>query len=198
MPIRCLIVEDEVMFAHMLAGMLRGIPGLAVAGIAHTCTDGLLADEELQPDLLLIDLALPDGSGLDVARQAARRDPTSRTIVLSGEASTFVVPAVLRDHIHAVVEKTKAYTALQRQVVELLATDSGAGAPADPEALLSPRERDVFRQLGLGLLSKQIADRLGIAPATVALHRKRIAGKLNARGAKLVRLAALHHRAQAS
>jgi two-component system response regulator DctR len=63
--------------------------------------------------------------------------------------------------------------------------------------LLSPRERDVFRQLGLGLLSKQIADRLGIAPATVALHRKRIAGKLNARGSALVRLASLHHRADA-
>jgi DNA-binding NarL/FixJ family response regulator len=190
-------VEDEVMFAHLLAGMLRGIPGLIVAGMTHTRADGLLADEELQPDLLLVDLALPDGSGLDVARQAARRDKDSRTIVLSGQASTFVVPAILQNHIHAVVEKTKAYSVLQRQVVELLATDSTDLEQADPEALLSPRERDVFRQLGLGLLNKQIADRLGIATATVALHRKRIAGKLNARGSKLVRLAVLHHRADA-
>ena len=185
------------MFAHLLAGMLRGIPGLIVAGMTHTRADGLLADEELQPDLLLVDLALPDGSGLDVARQAARRDKDSRTIVLSGQASTFVVPAILQNHIHAVVEKTKAYSVLQRQVVELLATDSTDLEQADPEALLSPRERDVFRQLGLGLLNKQIADRLGIATATVALHRKRIAGKLNARGSKLVRLAVLHHRADA-
>lgn len=197
MACRCLIVEDEIMFAHMLAGMLRGIPGLEVAGIAHSLKEALPACEELKPDLLVFDLKLPDGNGVDVARQLARENPKSRSIVLSGQAAVFVLPPALRNHIHAVVEKTKAYSVLQREVIQLLAMNSAATAPADPEAVLSPREREVFRELGRGLMNKQIADRLGISTGTVAIHRKRIAAKLDKRGAELVRLATLHHRADA-
>ena len=181
----------------MLAGMLRGIPGLNVAGVVHTRKDGLSTDENLQPDLLIVDLALPDGNGLDVARQATRRDPSARTIIISGEASTFVAPTALRRHIHAVIEKTNAYSVLHRQVLDYLSTHSNVEGTAHPEKALTPRELEIFRELGHGLINKQIADRLGISPATVALHRKRIAAKLNVRGAELVRLASLHHRADA-
>lgn len=198
MPCRCLIVEDEVMFAHMLAGMLRGIGGLEVVGIAHNRADGLSACEEHRPDLLVLDLALPDGEGVDVARKLARKNPQSRSIVLSGQAATFVLPRGLRTHIHAVIEKTKAYSVLQREVLQFLAAQSGAAPATDPESVLSAREREVFRELGRGQANKQIAQRLGIASATVALHRKRIAAKLKTRGAELVRLASLHHRADAA
>lgn len=198
MPCRCLIVEDEVMFAHMLAGMLRGIGGLEVVGIAHNRADGLSACEEHRPDLLVLDLALPDGEGVDVARKLAREHPQSRSIVLSGQAATFVLPRGLRTHIHAVIEKTKAYSVLQREVLQFLAAQSGAAPATDPESVLSAREREVFRELGRGQANKQIAQRLGIASATVALHRKRIAAKLKTRGAELVRLASLHHRADAA
>ena len=198
MPARCLIVEDEMMFAHMLAGMLRGIPGLAVEGIAHTREDALRIEAESAPDLLVLDVTLPDGTGVDVARQAARRNPDSRSIILSGQSSTFVVPRGLHDHIHAVVDKTRAYAVLQREVLHFLSARAEQTGRPDPHSLLSPREREVFRELGQGLLNKQIADRLGISPATVGLHRKRIAAKLKVRGAALVRLASLHHRADAA
>lgn len=197
MSARCLIVEDEIMFAHMLAGMLRGIPGLVVEGIAHTTEEALRLDAESAPDLLVLDLALPDGHGLDVARQAARRNPDSRSIILSGQASTFVVPRGLQDHIYAVVDKTKAYSVLQREVLQFLSARADQAGHPDPAAVLSPREREVFHELGHGLLNKEIADRLGISPGTVGLHRKRIAAKLKVRGSALVRLASLHHRADA-
>jgi DNA-binding NarL/FixJ family response regulator len=197
MPCRCLIIEDEVMFAHMLAGMLRGIGGLEVVGLAHSRADGLRACEEHEPDLLVLDLALPDGNGVDVARHLARQKPDSRSIILSGQAATFVHPRGLQRHIHAVIDKTKAYSVLQREVLQLLAASSGADATTDPAAALSARESEVFRELGRGQTNKEIAQRLGIATATVALHRKRIAAKLKTRGPDLVRLASLHHRADA-
>ena len=197
MPARCLIVEDEMMFAQMLAGMLRGIPGLVVEGIAHTSEEALRIDAESAPELLVLDLALPDGHGLDVARQAARRNPDSRSIILSSQASTFVVPRGLQDHIYAVVDKTKAYSVLQREVLQFLSARADRTGRPDPTAVLSPREREVFHELGHGLLNKEIADRLGISPGTVGLHRKRIAAKLKVRGSALVRLASLHHRADA-
>ena len=196
MPARCLIVEDEMMFAQMLAGMLRGIPGLVVEGIAHTSEEALRIDAESAPELLVLDLALPDGHGLDVARQAARRNPDSRSIILSSQASTFVVPRGLQDHIYAVVDKTKAYSVLQREVLQFLSARADRTGRPDPTAVLSPREREVFHELGHGLLNKEIADRLGISPGTVGLHRKRIAAKLKVRGSALVRLASLHHRAE--
>jgi DNA-binding NarL/FixJ family response regulator len=198
MPLRCLVVEDEVMFSQMLAGLLRGITGLEVVGIARTCADAISACDDLRPDLLILDLALPDGNGVDVARHLAASNQAARSIVLSGQASTFVVPADLpAEHVHGVVDKTKAYSVLQREVLQLVATESEAGSPADPAAALSARESEVFRELGRGQTNKQIAERLGISPATVALHRKRVASKLNARGPELVRLATLHHRADA-
>ena len=150
------------------------------------------AVEQSGPDLLVLDLALPDGSGTDVARRAARLHPDSRSIILSALASTFVVPSGLRLHIHGVVEMTKAYSALQREVMDFLATRSGL-AHHDPKTSLSPREREVFWELCHGLINKQIACRLGISAATVAMHRKRIAAKLKVRGPALVRLASLHH-----
>jgi DNA-binding NarL/FixJ family response regulator len=143
---------------------------------------------------LVLDLALPDGDGTEVARQLAKRNPQARTIILSGQAATFVVPRVLRSHVQAVVEKTKAYSVLQREVLQILSANSAASATPDPDAALSKREREVFRELGRGQTNKEIAGRLGISPATVALHRKRVAAKLNARGSELVRLATLHHR----
>lgn len=197
MPTRCLIVEDEMMFAHMLAGMLRGIPGLVVEAIAHTSEDALRIDAESAPELLVLDLALPDGHGLEVARQAARRNPDSCSIILSSQASTFVVPRGLQHHIYAVVDKTKAYSVLQREVLQFLSTRADEAGRPDPAAALSPREGEVFRELGHGLINKEIADRLGISPGTVGLHRKRIAAKLKVRGSALVRLASLHHRADA-
>jgi two-component system response regulator NreC len=167
---------------------------LQVVDIAHTQADGLRASEEHEPDLLVLDLALPDGDGTEVARQLAKRNPQARTIILSGQAATFVVPRVLRSHVQAVVEKTKAYSVLQREVLQILSANSAASATPDPDAALSKREREVFRELGRGQTNKEIAGRLGISPATVALHRKRVAAKLNARGSELVRLATLHHR----
>ena len=197
MSCRCLIVEDEVMFAQMLAGMLRGIRGLRVVEIAHNRADGLRACEEHEPDLLVLDLSLPDGDGVHVARTLARNNPKSRSIILSGQAATFVLPRGLRTHVHAVIEKTKAYSVLQREVLQVLSANSGHAATADPESALSTRESEVFRELGRGQTNKEIAKRLGISAATVALHRKRIAAKLNTRGPDLVRLATLHHRADA-
>ena len=196
MPSRCLIVEDEIMFAQMLAGMLRGIPGLSVEGMAHTRKDALDACAKIEPDILVLDLKLPDGQGIDVARKLAKEKPGARVIILSAQAATFVVPPGLYNQVHAVVEKTKAYEVLQREILQLLAAETGA-ASADPLAALSPRERDVFRELGRGLMNKQIAAELGISEATVGIHRKRIAAKLNARGSELIRLASLYHRADA-
>jgi DNA-binding NarL/FixJ family response regulator len=189
---RCVIVEDEVMFAQMLAAMLQSVRGLEVAALTHTAAEGVAACREFEPELLILDLGLPDGNGMQVAREAIKARSESRIIVLSSQAATFVAPAALNRSIHAVIDKTRAYEELQREVLSLWRDQAPGSAPSQPEDVLTSRELEVFRLLGKGLMSKEMASELGISPATVALHRKRIASKLRVRGSELLNFAALH------
>lgn len=198
MSMKCVIVEDQTMFLQMLHNMLGAIPQLKVAATARSKAEAIAACEEHLPDLLVLDLALPDGEGIAVARKLCKLKPSSRTIILSGEASTFVCPADLQSHVHAVLDKTQAFDALAEEIKALLPRTRGA-APArrggDIRANLSAREYEIFALIGRGLLSKEIADTLRISPLTVQSHRKKIAERLGTSGAELVQQALRNYHA---
>lgn len=190
---KCVLVEDEVMFAQMLAAMLQSVRGLEIVASVHTVEAGMAACQEHRPDVLILDLGLPDGEGLQVASKAAHVRPDTRIIVLSSQAASFVAPAALNHCVHAVVDKARTYAVLQRELVALMR--EGPTGAAQPEEVLSPRELEVFHLLGRGLMSKEIGAELGIATETVSLHRKKIASKLHIHGSELMRFATLHQAA---
>lgn len=193
--IRCLLVEDQVMFLGLLQQVLQAIAGLQVAAVATTATAAIQAMESHRLDLLILDLALPDRPGLEVAEHLQSLRPEARLIVLSGQASTFVCPPHLEAMLQAVIDKTSAFHDLQREIDRLLQVPAASWADEpgepDPIACLTPRERDVLALLGQGCSSKAIAQVLGLSLATVHTHRRNLAGKLNLSGAELVRLAVL-------
>ena len=186
------------MFRQMLVNMLLTVRGLEVAGVARTAAEAVAACEELEPDLLLLDLALPDGSGLKAARHLAKLKPDARILILSGEASTFVCPKDLARHIHAVVDKTQAFDELAAEIRALVpaAKSRVANNPAaetDVREILTPKEFEIFALMGRGMLSKEIAATLSISSHTVQAHRKTIATKLGTTGSELVQQAIRHH-----
>ena len=195
MQLRCLIIEDQLMFLQMLEGMLRTLPHIRVVATAQSESEGITACNLHEPDLLLLDLSLPDGSGLKVARHLSKIKPSSRSIILSGESSTFVCPTDLNRHIHAVLDKTQAFDDLASELQALLPEARGLPASKrfDPRGSLSPREYEIFQLIGHGLLSKEIGDRLSISTHTVQSHRKQIASKLGTTGAELLKVALRHH-----
>lgn len=196
MGLTCVIVEDQTMFRQMLHNMLRGTPGLRVSAAAASAAEGIRACERHQPDLLVLDLALPDGSGVDVARRLARTNPAARVIILSGEASTFVCPADLRDAVHAVLDKTQAFDDLAAELKTLLPKARGGSSSARNHEVrdrLSGREYEIFLLVGRGLLSKEIGEKLHISPQTVQTHRRKMAEKLGTTGAEFVQLAIKHY-----
>jgi DNA-binding NarL/FixJ family response regulator len=198
MGLRCLVVEDQLMFRQMLVNMLLTVRGLEVAGVAGTAAQAMEACETLEPDLLLLDLALPDGSGLKAARHLAKLKPAARILILSGEASTFVCPKDLSRKIHAVVDKTQAFDELAAEIRALIpSTKTGASMQprdvADVRAILTPKEFEIFALMGRGMLSKEIAAALDITTNTVQAHRKTIAAKLGTTGNELVQQAIRHH-----
>ena len=196
MSLRCVILEDQTMFLQLLAGMVRTTPGLDLVGTFSGVTKAREYVSQHSVDLLILDLALPVGQGVTVLKMAAKKNPKVKCIVLSGHASQFVCPADLRSHVRAVVDKTQAYGSLHKEISEILEPAAEVRAGAGPRDQLTQREYDVFCLVGRGRMSKEIAEKLGIAVRTVETHRKAICRKLKVSGPELVRQASVYLQTQ--
>lgn len=183
------------MFLELLAGMMTLHGGIKVVARAHDVASGRAACMTQKPDVLILDLALPDGDGLEVARAAILANPAGRVIVVSGQASDFVCPGWLNDNMQAVISKNDAFESLRRELDEITRTPSEA-ADGDETSwslnTLTEREAEVFRMIGEGLGSRAMAERLGLSEHTIQTHRKRIAAKLGATGYEVTRRAIAH------
>jgi DNA-binding NarL/FixJ family response regulator len=190
------IVDDHHLFR---AGVRTELDGLVrVLGDAATVEDAVRCVVELEPDVVLLDVQMPGGGGVEVIRQVALRRPAQRFLALSVSDAAEDVIAIIRAGARGYVTKTisgEELAAAVRRVAEGDAVfsprlagfvlDAFAGAaslpPAevDPELdQLSPREREVLRHIARGYLYKEIALRLGISAKTVEAHVSAVLRKL--------------------
>lgn len=190
---RLVIVEDHEMVLQLLKGVLETIPGVQVVGTARGVAEGVRTCESYKPDTLILDLGLPDGDGVTIAREALKTNPEVKIIILSGHAATLVCPRDVQPSIHAIVEKKRAYSVLEARVQELMNGEHQAAShrTQNLEELLSRKEVRVFELLGAGQSNKQISDTLKIAENTVKTHRRNIAAKLGVHGGELIHRGAL-------
>ncbi len=182
------------MFAQVLANLISAQFGFEISGLATSLGQTTALLEQHQPDLLILDLELGDGSGLALLHKLQNQSTRPSVIVVSGHVSTFYCPEHLQSLIAGVVDKSQAFEAIVTVIRQLLTKRGVAlppSVPASVHARLTARERDVFDLLGTGLTSKQIASALNLSVRTVETHRKHIAGKAGVSGAELMRLATL-------
>lgn len=196
MALRCVVVEDQVMFLQLLVAMLRTQPNLEVVATAQGVEQAIALCASQSPDLLILDLALPDGDGIAVMEALIEQPDPPSVIVLSGQASSFVCPRQLTPLLHAVVDKTRAYSDLTTEIQRLLhppveAPEQADAATPTGRRPLTVREQEVFNLIGQGLTNRTIASMLGLSLRTVETHRKNITVKMGAKGGELVRMAAL-------
>ncbi|MFZ4589257.1 MAG: response regulator transcription factor [Terrimicrobiaceae bacterium] len=185
--LRCVVVEDSVMFRDLAAAMLEAENLIEVVARAETKKAGTLACREHLPDLLMLDLALPDGGGFPVAELLAKIRPEARTIIVSGEAATFRCPPAMRPFVFSVIHKSQAFLTLRGEIEKLHGIFFGKKKGASSGlGWLSAREREVVEWLGRGASTKEIAAAMGISTQTVESHRKRIAAKLGMSASRLV------------
>jgi DNA-binding NarL/FixJ family response regulator len=197
MALRCVVVEDQVMFLQLLVALLRTQPNLEVVATAQGVEEAIAVCAEHTPDLLILDLALPDGDGLSVVQLLRDLEEPPAVIVLSGQASSFVCPRELTPLVQAVVDKTRAYADLSTEIQRLLQPvaepqQAGDAAAVSRLSLLTIREQQVFSLIGKGHTNRAIAELLGLSLRTMETHRKNITVKMGAKGGELVRLAALN------
>lgn len=195
----CVVVEDQGLFLEMLGGMLNMRGGLRVVASAQNVAEGKSACTKYRPDLLVLDLDLPDGTGLDVARHLLRINPDARVMVVSGHSSDFVCPAWLDKNLQAIISKNDTFAALRVELDEILAVENTVARPRDKkpftEKPLTQREAEIFALMGEGLTSKEIGGRLNLSENTVQAHRKRIALKLGTTGTELLQRAIMQRQA---
>ncbi len=190
------IVDDHHLFR---AGVRAELDGLVeVLGDAATVEEAVRCILEFKPDVVLLDVQMPGGGGVEVIRQVAATAPAQRFLALSVSDAAEDVIAIIRSGARGYVTKTISGAELAdavRRVAEGDAVfsprlagfvlDAFAGAaslpPAevDPELdQLSPREREVLRHIARGYLYKEIALRLGISSKTVEAHVSAVLRKL--------------------
>lgn len=116
-----MLVEDDPLLRELLSEVLQSHPATEMLGNVGTAAEGIAIGLQRTPDLLVLDLNLPDGNGLDVALAVAGRRADTQVIVLSAEASCFVCPPQLRPMLRGVIDKIHAYEALPAEINDLLA-----------------------------------------------------------------------------
>jgi DNA-binding NarL/FixJ family response regulator len=190
---RVVIVDDHELFR---AGVRAGLEGrVQIAGAAASVDEAVALIAEQRPDVVLLDVHMPDGGGVAVLRRAAEAGTTARFLALSvsdaaedviatiragarGYVTKSISPEDLADAIRRVHEGDAVFS--PRLAGFVLDAFAGATpAPADPDLdQLTAREREVLRHLARGYMYKEIAHRLGISAKTVEAHVSSVLRKL--------------------
>jgi DNA-binding NarL/FixJ family response regulator len=208
---RVFLVDDHPLVREWLASMVALEPDLEVCGQAEAAAAALAAVPQARPDLMVVDLSLPRGSGLDLIKNMQAQFPAVRLLVLSMHDEASVAERAFRAGAHGYAVKRESGPRIIdgiRTVLEgkfyaspsLMAQLAGrmfggaAHSGGSPEDLLSDREIEVFRLRGQGRSPKEIADRLGVSVKTIASYDARIKEKLGLGDAgELMREAVLWH-----
>jgi two-component system response regulator NreC len=211
MPIKIALVDDHHIFRAGLRAILADMPDLEIVGEASDARQAYVLVDATQPDLVVLDVVLPDGDGIAVTREIRRRAPDTRVLVLTMQTSELAVSRALAAGASGFVLKTDDPLEIKRAVDVVMtgrrhvspafgdrAAELVAGAPQtaseaqDPLGSLSRREREVCDLVLRGLSNQAVAEALCISIKTVETHRARINQKLGVHSTgQLIRLAAL-------
>jgi two-component system, NarL family, nitrate/nitrite response regulator NarL len=123
--IECLLVEDEPLLRQLLGQILEAHPSIHLLGSVGNVAEAIALCQIKSPELLILDLNLPDGSGMEVAVANTTHRSDTKVIVLSAEAGCFVCPRDLRPMVCGVVDKINAFVQLPAEIDEIVA-DGGA------------------------------------------------------------------------
>lgn len=197
--IRIVLADDHAVLRAGLRVLLNSEPGLTVVGEAGDGQEALRQIADTQPDVVVLDLMMPNVKGLDIIEQIVTEHPGTRVLVLTMHAETQYIRHVLKAGGAGYVLKSSADTELINAIREIAAGNSYLAPeateilladyrqqdkrPPEPERagmdVLSEREREVLTMAALGYSSREIGDLLFISPKSVDTYRQRLMDKLH-------------------
>jgi DNA-binding NarL/FixJ family response regulator len=192
---RVLLVDDHPLVRRGLAEIIAREPDLDTCGEAGDVADAIEAVERGKPNIVVVDLTLKTGHGLDLIEKLKARDPELKILVSSMHDETLFAERVLRAGARGYISKQEPPDALLRAIRQVLRGELylsprmtnrllnrvvvGSAAQDDPVQGFSNRELEVYEMIGQGLTIQQIAGRLHLSPKTIETHREKIKQKLN-------------------
>lgn len=201
--VRVLMADDHTMFREGVRLLLETRGGFEVVGEAATGREAVELARSLRPDVIVMDIGMPDMNGLDATRLIQADNPSSRVLILTmhdtdeyffsaldaGASGYVLKEAASNDLVNAIESVSRGgmflYPSLATKLVEEYLRRVGSGEERSSYDALTPRERQVLQLIGEGRTNQEIAEKLGLSVHTVQTHRVHIMNKLG-----------LHNRAQ--
>lgn len=206
--IRVLVVDDHPFFRTGIIQWINQQRDLTCCGEAGSIVQARKAIEEIKPDVVLLDLHLPDGDGLDLCSEISQNTPLARILCLTHRDENTFAHRALRAGARGYIMKSEATDTVLAGIQavmkgEIFVSRQVAAralhnlfpdpASATPDlAKLSDRELQVFQLIGAGCGNKEVSETLKISPKTVETYRERLKEKLNLADATALAKAATH------
>ena len=202
---KILIVEDHPIFRWGLSELINQEPDMIVCGDATNVSGAWKAIERLQPDLIIADITLENSDGIDLTKEVNRRSKTIPVLILSMHDQFLYAERALHAGARGYIMKQEAMEKVVTAIRQVLAgkiylnekvkdqilfnlADRPAGSGRSPMERLTDRELEVFRMIGKGFSTREIASKLHLSIKTIGTYRERIKEKLNLKHAnELVR-----------
>jgi len=205
--IRLVIADDHELIREGIKKIVRHSADLKIVGEAADLKQALALIAQVRPDVVVLDISLPDSDGLDGLAELRRHFPTLRVVMLSMHPEErYALPALragalgyvskaggAADLVEAVRRAAQGGAYLGPRVSELLAREAISPAPRPAHHSLTAREGEIVALIGAGLQIKQVAAELGISISSVNTYRSRIFRKMGlSSNAALIRYALQH------
>jgi two-component system, NarL family, response regulator NreC len=199
MNIKVLIADDHQIVREGLRSMLEKEPWIKVVGEAEEGRTALRLARELNPDVIIIDVAMPDLNGIEATRQILAELPAIKVIALSmhddrrfilnmvkaGAKGYLLKDSAFKDLVKAIRVVVANKTYLSSEITDIVVKDYIATSSSEESSafyLLSPRERECLQLIAEGKTTNQIAEDLHISIKTVETHRAQLMAKLGVKG----------------
>jgi DNA-binding NarL/FixJ family response regulator len=190
--VRAFLIDDHEVVRRGVAEVLEDDPGITVAGEAGSCAEALARVPAVRPDVVVVDMRLPDGDGAALCRELIARMPGLRCLVLTSYSDQEALDAAMRAGAAGFLLKQVRGPALVSAVRTVAAGGSlfeglapvaprprgPAAAGSDRLGSLTDQERSVLRLIGEGLTNRQIGERMGLAEKTVKNYTSHLLAKL--------------------
>lgn len=191
---RIVLADDQLLIRAGIRALIEAIPGYQIEA---ECADGheaIAAIRSYRPDVILLDIAMPGPSGIEVARTIREFDAHARILVLSSIDRQEVIEQALSAGVGGYLLKDFVLSELQKALETVMRGERflspkiqkmtlGANDPmsADRSSQLTPRQTEILRLVANGKTTKEIARDLGISPKTVEFHRGRLMERIGVR-----------------